>query len=104
MPGRKYSAAGSAYRYGFNGKELDNSTGEGNLDFGARIMDVRLGRWLSTDPVSEKYPNLSPYIFVANSPIMLLDANGKDFFIYYDKEEDKRTWSTFKSLVESRFS
>lgn len=53
MPGRKYSA-GSGYRYGFNGKEKDNSTGEGNLDFGARIFAVRLGRWLSVDPLQQK--------------------------------------------------
>ena len=51
MPGRKYSQANSGYRYGFNGKELDNSTGEGNLDFGARMYDARIGRFKSIDPL-----------------------------------------------------
>jgi RHS repeat-associated protein len=77
MPGRKYSQPNSSYRYGFNGKELDNSTGEGNLDFGARIMDVRLGRWLGVDPFSFKSPDFSPYNFCFNSPNIYKDPNGE---------------------------
>ena len=48
MEGRKWSGA-SDYRYGFNGMENDNEVyGERNaIDFGARIYDSRLGRWLS---------------------------------------------------------
>lgn len=46
-------------------------------DFGARMYDARLGRWLSLDPLQAKYPNLSPYNFVANSPIMFVDPDGK---------------------------
>jgi RHS repeat-associated protein len=51
MPGRKYSA-GTGYRYGFNGKENDNDVkGEGNQqDYGFRIYDPRLGRFISVDP------------------------------------------------------
>ena len=57
---RTYNA--SAYRYGFNGKEKDNELyGEGNAyDFGARINDPRLGRWLSLDPLAAKYPPAAP--------------------------------------------
>ena len=76
MPGRKYSSSSSSYRYGFNGKEKDNSTGEGNLDFGARIYDSRLGRWLGVDKFADKYPNVSPYAFCINSPLQFTDANG----------------------------
>jgi RHS repeat-associated protein len=81
MPGRKYSQPNSSYRYGFNGKENDNSAGEGNLDFGARIMDVRLGRWLSTDELEKKYPSFSPYVFAINSPLRIIDIDGKDIII-----------------------
>ena len=77
MPGRKF-AAGSGYRYGFNGKENDNSTGEGNLDFGARIMDVRLGRWLSVDPLQKKYPSFSPFNYAINNPLVNIDVDGRD--------------------------
>jgi hypothetical protein len=52
--------------------------GEGNaLDFGARIYDSRLGRWLSVDPLQKMYSGLSPYNFVDNNPIRLIDADGR---------------------------
>jgi RHS repeat-associated protein len=71
------------YRYGFNGKENDNEVkGEGNsLDFGARIYDPRIGRWLSKDPLQKKYPDLSPYNYCANSPIVFVDPNGKEIIL-----------------------
>ncbi|HSH65089.1 MAG TPA: RHS repeat-associated core domain-containing protein, partial [Bacteroidia bacterium] len=75
MPGR---GKNGSYRYGFNGKEKDDELkGGGNsYDFGARIYDPRLGRWLSTDPLQKKYPGESPYSFAGNSPIVLLDNDG----------------------------
>jgi RHS repeat-associated protein len=78
MPGRTYSAT-TGYRYGFNGKEIDNEVaGETNsLDFGARIYNPRLGRWLAVDPLQGKYPNLSPYNFCANSPLAAKDPDGR---------------------------
>jgi RHS repeat-associated protein len=80
MPGRSFSS-GSKYRYGFNGQEKDNSTGEGNLDFGARIYDSRLGRWLSVDSKTSKYPMLSPYTNSANNPIVNKDLDGRDYIL-----------------------
>jgi RHS repeat-associated protein len=77
MPGRKFSQPNSSYRYGFNGKENDNSTGEGNLDFGARIYDCRLGRFLTVDPLTREYVSSTPYSFAANNPILLIDSKGK---------------------------
>ena len=76
QPGRKFAQSNSSYKYGFNGKKNDNSIGEGNLDFGARILDVRLGRWLGVDKYTDKYPNVSPYVFCINSPLQFKDANG----------------------------
>jgi RHS repeat-associated protein len=80
MPGRKYSAT-SSYRYGFNGKENDNEVkSEGNeQDYGMRIYDPRLGRFLSLDPIAEKYPQLTPYQFASNSPIAGSDLDGLEF-------------------------
>jgi len=65
--------------FGYGGKEKDNEIkGEGNsLDFGARIYDSRLGRWLSTDPLQSKYPDVSPYSYCYNNPIHFTDENGK---------------------------
>jgi RHS repeat-associated protein len=77
MPGRQFNS--NASRYGFNGKEKDDELkGSGNsYDFGARIYDPRLGRFLSVDPDFEQYPFMSPYCYAANSPIKLIDEEGK---------------------------
>ena len=80
MPGRKYSA-GSQYRYGFNGKENDNEVkGEGNQqDYGFRIYDPRIGRFLSIDPITSKYPELTAYQFASNRPVQGIDLDGLEF-------------------------
>ncbi|MEP6675848.1 MAG: RHS repeat-associated core domain-containing protein [Ferruginibacter sp.] len=79
MPDRKYSA-GSLYRYGFNGKENDNNVnGEGNeQDYGMRIYDPRICRWLSVDQMQIKHSNESPYLFVGGNPMIYTDPDGRD--------------------------
>jgi RHS repeat-associated protein len=79
MPGRKYEAA-NGYRYGFNGKENDNEVkGEGNQqDYGMRIYDPRLGRFLSVDPLVKAFPMLTTYQFSSNSPVSNIDLDGKE--------------------------
>ncbi|HBG70621.1 MAG: hypothetical protein A2W93_09640 [Bacteroidetes bacterium GWF2_43_63] len=69
------------HRFGFNGKENDNEVkGTGNQqDYGMRIYDPRLGRFLSADPLivqEQKYPELSPYQFASNRPIDAIDLDG----------------------------
>ena len=70
----------SDYRYGFNRKEKDDEIkGNGNsYNFGNRIQDPRLGIWLSLDPLQSKYPNVSPYVFCNDNPIVFVDPDGKD--------------------------
>lgn len=77
MPGRQFVGA-NGYRYGFNGKEKDDEIkGNGNsYDYGARIYDPRLSRWMSVDKLHAKFPGESPYSFAGNSPIVLLDNDG----------------------------
>jgi len=77
MPNRNYSASQS-YRYGFNGKENDNEVkGVGNeLDYGERIYDPRVGRFLSADPLAKKYPWYTPFQFAGNMPIKYVDVDG----------------------------
>jgi RHS repeat-associated protein len=66
------------YRYGFNGKESDNEVkGSGNQqDYGMRIYDPRLGKFLSVDPLMNDYPELTPYQFASNTPIQAIDLDG----------------------------
>jgi RHS repeat-associated protein len=84
MPGRRYDR-GTGYRYGFNGKENDNEVkGEGNeVDYGNRVYDPRIGRWLSLDPLQKKYPNETPYLYTGGNPIIFSDPDGKDRIITY---------------------
>jgi RHS repeat-associated protein len=67
-------------RYAFNGMEKDDELkGSGNsYDFGARMLDPRVGRWLSIDPLSADYPSNSPYCFALNMPIFANDPDGMD--------------------------
>ncbi|MET6997054.1 RHS repeat-associated core domain-containing protein [Chitinophaga defluvii] len=81
MVGRQYSLGGVKYRFGFNGKENDNEIkGEGNQqDYGFRIYDPRVGRFLSVDPITSKYPELTPYQFASNRPIDGIDLDGLEW-------------------------
>ena len=78
MPERKYSSA-SQYRYGFNGKEKDSDPIQ--YDYGFRIYDSRLGRFLSVDPLTKSYPWYSPYQFAGNKPIIAIDLDGLEEYI-----------------------
>jgi RHS repeat-associated protein len=106
MPGRSYSPnnATNKYRYGFNGKESDNEVkGEGNeQDYGKRIYDPRLGRFLSVDPLQANYPELTSYQFASNSPVANIDLDGleKIHFIY---EWHSQTGLTFIKTVTQTY-
>ncbi len=77
MPGRKFTSS-STYRYGYQGSEKDNEiSGEGNTyTTHYRGLDVRLGRWWSTDPKEDLMPWQSPYVSMDNNPILLNDPDG----------------------------
>ncbi len=65
-----------ASRYTFSGKERDEETGYSY--FGARYYNSALSIWLSVDPMSDKYPGLSPYTYCANNPVRLVDPDGRE--------------------------
>ncbi|HLN34652.1 MAG TPA: RHS repeat-associated core domain-containing protein [Nitrososphaeraceae archaeon] len=66
-------------KYKFTQKERDTET---NLDyFGARYYDSEIGRWLSPDPLADKYPGWSPYNYCLNNPVNLVDPDGRDVIV-----------------------
>jgi RHS repeat-associated protein len=69
---------GINYRYGFNGKERDDSGefGNTNYDYGFRIYNPGLGRFLSEDPLSNEFAWWTPYQFAGNMPISAVDIDG----------------------------
>lgn len=79
MPGRDTTFK-TGYRYGFNGKEMDNETyGQGNeYDYGMRIYNPRVGRFFSVDPLSSSFPWYSPYQYAGNTPIQAIDLDGNE--------------------------
>ncbi|TAH41850.1 MAG: hypothetical protein EYC69_07120, partial [Bacteroidetes bacterium] len=92
MDGRSYSA--SEYRFGFNGKEKDdNVAGLGNqYDYGFRIYNSRLGRFLSLDPLHGNYPWYTPYQFSGNKPIYAIDLDGLEELVVTKPQYNNRTW------------
>ncbi|MFA6807280.1 MAG: RHS repeat-associated core domain-containing protein, partial [Bacteroidales bacterium] len=78
----KYNTQKFETPYKFNGKEKDEETSYNY--YGARYYYDHLSIFLSVDPMSDKYPHLSPYAYCANNPIMLIDPNGEDIIIAGD--------------------
>ena len=60
--------------YLFNAKEFDEETGL--YYYGARYYDPRLSLWMSTDPMQEKYPQHTSYLFVGSNPVNAIDPDG----------------------------
>jgi RHS repeat-associated protein len=78
MPNRNWSSE-SGYRFGFNGKEQDAEGIGGNgstYDYGFRIYNPAIAKFLSVDPLTKSYPWYSPYQFAGNSPVVFIDLDG----------------------------
>ena len=79
QPGRVWN--GDSARYGYNGKEKDNEVnGSGNeYDYGFRVYNPRLGRFLSVDPLAPEYPEWSAYPFAMNRVVDGVDRDGLEW-------------------------
>ena len=94
-PGRSYTESNvGSYRYGFNGKEKDDEVkGAGDqIDYGMRVYDPRIGKFLSVDPFAKKFAYYSPYQFAGNTPIQAIDLDGQEEY-HYTITLDKQ-WKT----------
>ncbi len=56
--------------------------------FGARYYSSDLSVWLSVDPLASKYPSMSPYMYVAGNPVMLVDPDGMQIDDYFNSNGD----------------
>ena len=87
-------------RYTFSGKEKDSETGY--YYFGARYYNSDLSLWLSVDPMSDKYPSLSPYNYCAWNPMKLVDPDGnKIVFAKGTTSEQKKQFYTAVRHLDS---
>ena len=104
MPRQNYayyftSTSPAAAPYAFLAKERDTETGLSY--FGARYYSSDLSIWLSVDPMSGKYPSLSPYVYCADNPMRCVDPNGREIVgtdgkpVSYSIDENGNTiWSS----------
>ena len=60
----------------YQGKDWNTAASFNVYDFGARLYDPAFGRWLSQDPMAEKYYPQSPYLFCAGNPMKFVDPDG----------------------------
>jgi RHS repeat-associated protein len=63
-------------KYTYNSKEEQDELGLGWLDFGRRMYQPDIGRFMVHDRFTEKFFMLSPYQFAANNPLSFIDING----------------------------
>ncbi len=76
------SDTSSKYRYGFNGQEMEFELNKSITSAEFWMYDGRLGRRWNQDVVER--PNFSPYGVLGDCPILYIDAEGNDWFIYAD--------------------
>jgi RHS repeat-associated protein len=76
-------------KYQYNGKEMNDDFGLNWNDYGARWYDASVSRWLSLDPMAEKYLNWSPYNFVKNNPLIFIDPDGRDLIFAFKNKKTK---------------
>jgi RHS repeat-associated protein len=75
-------------QYQYNGKELQDELDLGWLDYGMRMYQPEIGRWGAVDPLAEKYYPVTPYAYVANSPVSLMDPNGAEIWLSFTYQNE----------------
>lgn len=70
--------------------------------------------WISVDPMSDKYPSLTPYNYCANNPIRITDPNGMEWEIDGEeytpgtkcpegvKQETQNKWNTMNKIYSTK--
>lgn len=77
MPGRTQNASNPNDDAKFTGYLLEQDGDLGLYHAEARMYDPVIGRFMQIDPMSEKFPSWSPYLYVGNDPVSYIDPTGK---------------------------
>src|SRR5690554_7906422 len=94
-----YSGGQYENAYKFNGKELDDATQM--YYYGARYYDPRISIFISVDPLAEQFMGWTPYHYVHQNPINLIDPTGMSADGWIEQNEDGKTTVTFDPKVNT---
>ena len=82
--GGMFANNGNVQPYKYNGKELDTRKGLNWYDYGARHYDPAVGRFITSDPLSEKDYFTSSYVYCGSNPINRIDKDGRIWETVWD--------------------
>ena len=99
--GMPMSSTASVQPYKYGGKELDRTNGLDMYDFGARWYDMIVPHFITIDPLTEKYPSISPYAYCAGNPIRYVDYRGDSISLAPIQKLDQTLNSNFMQTILS---
>jgi len=102
MDGLNYYT-GVENKYKYNGKEFQDDLGLDWYDYGARMYDPAIARWHEIDPLAEMYSSLSPYNYVGNNPIRMIDPNGMSMDNFDDQPREDGKKKKKKEKIEYKY-